>query len=78
MKFNGLPKIIKRLQDGSYTPHHQIIFFKGGEKKSIMDVRYIWENDMVHLVTANGNEFIINKDNVLFIQRYLEFKNAEL
>ena len=78
MKFKGLPKIIERLQDGSYTPHNQIVFFKDGSKRTIMDVRYVWENEMIHLITANGIEFIINKDNVLFIQRRLEFKNDSL
>lgn len=74
-KFNGLPKIIERLQDGSYTPHNQIVFFNNGSKRTIMDVRYIWENEMIHLVTNNDIEFIINKDNVLFVQRRLSFKN---
>lgn len=78
MKNTYLPKIIKRLEDGSYTPHCQIIFFKDGTKKTIMDVRYVWENSMVHLVTGNGIEFIINPINVNCIQRYIDFKNDSL
>jgi hypothetical protein len=74
-KFEGLPKIIERLQDGSYTPHNQIIFFTNGSKRTIMRVKWIWENEMIHLVTENGIEFVINKDKVLFTQRRLEFKN---
>lgn len=77
-KETTLPKIIKRLQDGSYTPHHQIIFFKDGSKRTITGVVYVWENSMTHLITDNGNEFIINPANVNYIQRYLEFKNSSL
>jgi len=73
-----LPKIIKRLQDGSYTPHHQVIFFRDGSKRTIMGVVKVWENSMVHLITQNGNEFIINPINVNYIQRYLKFKNSDL
>jgi hypothetical protein len=73
-----LPKIIKRLQDGSYTPHTQIVFFKDGTTRTIMDVRYIWQNQMTHLITGNGIEFIINPLNVNYIQRYLDYKNSDL
>lgn len=77
-KFKGLPKIIERLQDGSYTPHNQIIFFNDGSKRTIMHVKYVWENEMLHLITENNIEFIINKKNVLFVQRYIGFKNDGL
>ncbi len=77
-KYSALPKIIQRLQDGSYTPHDQIIHFEGGVKRYIARVKYIWENEMTHLVTENDIEFIINKDKVLFIQRRLDFKNDPL
>ena len=72
---NRLPKIIKSQEDGSYTIHDQIIHFVGGSKRYIAGVQWIWENEMLHLLTINGTEFIINKDNVLFVQRRLEFKN---
>jgi hypothetical protein len=67
-----LPKLIKRQRDGSYTVHDQIIHFKGGTKRYIKSVKWIWENECTHLITVNKQEFIINKENVLFIQRYLE------
>jgi len=72
---NQLPKIIKSQEDGSYTVHDQIIHFVDGSKRYVEGVQWIWENEMLHLLTTNGTEFIINKDNVLFVQRRLEFKN---
>uniref|UniRef100_A0A6M3IGB5 Uncharacterized protein n=1 Tax=viral metagenome TaxID=1070528 RepID=A0A6M3IGB5_9ZZZZ len=75
MSKSELPKIISRQEDGSYTVHDQVIHFVDGHKRYIKGVKYIWENEMLHLVTENENEFIINKDNVLFVQRRLEFKN---
>lgn len=74
----ALPKIIKRQSDGSYTPHVQIIHFTDGTKRTIMGVKWVFENAMVHLITENNIEFIINNDKVLFIQRYLDFENADL
>ena len=73
-----LPKIIKRQKDGSYTIHDQIIHFVDGHKRYIKGVKYIWENEMLHLITENEIEFIINKANVLFVQRRLNFENDEL
>jgi Tfp pilus assembly ATPase PilU len=70
-----LPKIIKRQEDGSYTVHDQIIHFVDGHKRYISRVKWIWENEMIHLITENDIEFIINKKNVLFIQRRISFKN---
>ena len=73
-----LPKIIKRQKDGSYTIHDQIIHFVDGHKRYIKGVKYIWENEMLHIITENEIEFIINKANVLFVQRRLNFENDEL
>lgn len=73
-----LPKIIERQEDGSYTIHDQIIHFIDGHKRTIKGVKYVWENEMLHLITENGNEFIINKNNVLFVQRRVEFENDDL
>lgn len=73
-----LPKIISRQEDGSYTVHDQIIHFIDGHKRYIKGVKWVWENEMLHLITENENEFIINKDNVLFVQRRLDFKNDPL
>lgn len=73
-----LPKIIKRQKDGSYTIHDQIIHFIDGHKRYIKGVKWVWENEMLHLITENDNEFIINKTNVLFVQRHIGFKNDDL
>ena len=73
-----LPKIISREKDGSYTVHDQIIHFTDGHKRYIKGVKYIWENEMIHLITVNEREFIVNKDNVLMIQRYLGYQNDTL
>jgi hypothetical protein len=75
---SSLPKIISRKKDGSYTVHDQIIHFVDGHKRYIKGVKWVWENEMLHLVTENNNEFIINKDKVLFVQRRLEFDNDQL
>lgn len=78
MSKSELPKIITRQEDGSYTVHDQIIHFIDGHKRYVKGVKYIWENEMLHLITENGNEFIINKANVLYVQRRLDFKNDPL
>ena len=46
-------------------PHCQIIHFVGGNKRTITDIVRIWENEMTHLITLNGTEWVINKNNVL-------------
>lgn len=50
--------------------HDQIIHFVGGTKRLIQGVQYVWENEMVHIVDYLGIEYIINKQNVLFIERF--------
>ena len=49
--------------------HDQIIHFIGGQKRLIQGVKYIWENEMTHIVDYLGIEYIINKSNVLMIER---------
>ena len=49
--------------------HDQIIHFIGGYKRSIFNVAYIWENEMTHVVTEAGVEWLINKDNVLCVEK---------
>ena len=49
--------------------HDQIIHFINGEKRLIQGVRFVWENEMVHIVDYLGVEYIVNKDNVLFTER---------
>ncbi len=73
-----LPKIIERQEDGSYTLHDQIIFFVDGSKRTIKGVRHVWENTWTHLITANEQEWIINPDKVLCIQRYKKYKEDKL
>ena len=50
--------------------HNQIIHFDNGEKRVIQGVVYIWENEMLHIVDYLGVEYIINKDRVLFTERF--------
>ena len=49
--------------------HDQIIHFINGSKRLIQGVMFIWENEMVHIVDYLGVEYIVNKPNVLFIER---------
>jgi hypothetical protein len=35
----------------------------------IQGVQFIWENEMTHIVDYLGVEYIINKSNVLFVER---------
>ena len=47
---------------------NQVIHFIGGYKRTIYNVEFVWENEMTHLVTADGIEWIINKQNVLCVE----------
>jgi hypothetical protein len=49
--------------------HDQIIHFVGGIKRLIQGVLYVWENEMTHVVDYLGIEYVINKNNVLFVER---------
>jgi hypothetical protein len=49
--------------------HDQIIHFINGEKRVIQGVSFIWENRDVHIVDYLGVEYIVNRDNVLFVER---------
>ena len=49
--------------------HDQIIHFINGSKRLIQGVVYIWENEMTHIVDYLGVEYIINKSNVLMVER---------
>lgn len=74
----SIPKPIKQLKDGSYMTHDQVLHFKDGTKRYVQKVKYIWENEMTHLVCEDGTEFIINKSNLNFIERRLKFENDKL
>ena len=52
-----------------YIGHRQIIHFIDGNKRVIENVIYIWENEMTHIVTFSGTEWIINKKNVLCVEK---------
>lgn len=73
-----IKKPIKQEADGSYQLHDQVLHFKGGIKRYIHNVKYIWENEMTHLVTEDGMEYVINKENLLFIERRIKLGNDQL
>jgi hypothetical protein len=75
---DSLPKSIRQKEDGSYDVHDQVLHFIDGTKRYIPRVKYMWENEMSHLVTENGTEFIVNKRNLLFIERRMKFENDKL
>jgi len=49
--------------------HDQIIHFINGSKRLIQGVVCIWENEMTHIVDYLGVEYIVNKSNVLMVER---------
>ncbi len=46
----------------------QIIHFVGGYKRTIYNIVKVYENEMTHILTAEGIEWIINKNNVLAVE----------
>lgn len=72
MRSKGLPKIIKREGKKRYTPHDQILFFEGGVQRYVNNVVQIWQNKWTHLITEDGQEFVVNPDKVLYVQRYIK------
>lgn len=46
----------------------QIIHFVGGIKRTIPNVIKVYENEMTHILTVEGIEWIINKNNVLAVE----------
>lgn len=59
----------KTYESKKVSPHSQIIHFKGGYKRTIYNVIRVWENEWTHIVTLEGKEWIINKNNVLCVER---------
>lgn len=59
---------LSRKSNGAGT-HDQIIHFINGSKRLIQGVKFVWENEMVHIVDYLGVEYIINKSNVLMVER---------
>lgn len=58
-------------------PHTQIIHFIGGYKRTIIGIVRIWENELTHLVTMNGTEWIINKSNVLCVEKISDLAHKQ-
>jgi len=48
--------------------HNQVIHFVGGLKRTIFNVKKVWENEMSHIVDGDNVEWIINKNNVLMVE----------
>lgn len=46
----------------------QIIHFVGGIKRTIPNIIEVYENEMTHILTVEGIEWIINKNNVLAVE----------
>lgn len=53
----------------SIKPYTQIIHFVGGYKRTIANIVAVWENEFCHIVTLDGTEWIVNKANVLVVEK---------
>ena len=58
------------------VPQTQIIHFVGGTKRTVRGIIRIWENEWTHLLDINGTEWIINKNNVLCVERVGKFATS--
>lgn len=67
-----LPKLIQRIGKQRYTKHDQIVYFIDGSQRYINNVVSIYQNKWTHLITEDHQEFIVNPDKVLYVQRYLK------
>lgn len=56
--------------------HTQILHFVGGIKRTIPNVIKVYENQMVHILTVEGIEWIVNKDNLLATEKLPEKNDA--
>ena len=56
----------------------QIIHFVNGYKRTIKNVVCVWENEMTHILTKEGTEWIINKEKVLAVEIPHNFKPQDL
>ena len=52
----------------TFPTQTQVIHFVGGIKRTIHGVIAVSENEMTHILTLNGIEWIINKSNVLCVE----------
>ena len=73
----GLDINQSRKSNTSEANHDQIVHFIGGTKRYIQGVTFVWENEMVHVVDYLGVEYIINKANVLFVERFSRGGNGD-
>lgn len=62
-------KLIKEDQIKEYTLHTQILHFDTGYKRTIKEVICVWENEMVHILTVKGVEWVINKKRILCAEK---------
>lgn len=63
---------MKKTWVGNIPEHTQIIQFINGVKKTIRYIVRIDEGEMLNLTTKNGKEFLIAKDKVLWVERFIE------
>jgi hypothetical protein len=61
---------MSRKSNAGEMQHDQIIHFINGSKRLIQGVQFVWENEMTHIVDYLGVEYIVNKSNVLFVERF--------
>ena len=64
----------KKLQP--FEMQNQIIHFIGGQKRYIRNIVFIWENEMTHILTLEGTEWMINKNNVLCVEKVKNKNNC--
>ncbi len=48
--------------------HNQIIHFRDGNKRTLNNIVKVWQNTWTHILLENGNEWIVNPNNVLAIE----------
>ena len=75
IQLNKPEKIKKRKLD--CPPQTQIIHFIGGYKRTIYHIQNIWENEMIHIIDGGGIEWVINKNNVLCVEKIYEKNNED-
>ena len=52
--------------------HTQILHFKDGSKKTILGIVRIDEGELLTLTTRSNREFLINKEDIKFTERFIE------
>ena len=52
--------------------HTQVLHFVGGIKRTIPNIIKVYENEMAHIFTVEGIEWIINKNNLLAVEKLPE------